>query len=138
MSNVTRPGPGLVQIQRSGRRWDLTFEGYTETGAVGGYLWPGGVPTGIQITPLVVLEDPVQRGEFELTGLTTEAIQSMDPSIANWFAQEAVGMDDSTDPLEPSSSSTGPDTAEPPPLDIKMDKNEFIEWIHRQLEETER
>lgn len=79
---------GLVELKRSDDGWLLTMEGYTEAGAVGGYLWPAGVPAGVNITALVVVEEPVQMGQFELTGLTLEALRSMEEGAASRFAQE--------------------------------------------------
>lgn len=135
MSDTRRPGPGLVQIKRLDTGWDLLFEGYTEVGAVGGYLWPAGVPEGVQINALVVVEEPAQVGEFELTGLTLDAQQSMEPWIANWFAQEALGIDDSAVTPDPSSGATS-DPGEAPVVNVKMDENQLVEWVHGQLEGT--
>src|SRR5664280_2319163 len=64
MSDTRRPGPGLVQIKHYIQSWDLTFEGYTEASAVGAYLWPNGVPDGVQITVSSVVEEPVQINEL--------------------------------------------------------------------------
>jgi hypothetical protein len=50
-SNNTESGQGLVEVKNSGNTWHLTLQGYTEAGAAGSYLWPGGVPAGVQITP---------------------------------------------------------------------------------------
>src|SRR5437867_7391650 len=92
--DVERPnattGPGLVEVKKSGKAWHLTFQGYSEAGAVGSYLWPGGVPAGVHITPLVVVEEPTQIGQFEITGLTLDALQSMEPSIANRISEASV------------------------------------------------
>jgi hypothetical protein len=88
---ATAPGgPGITNVQRTDTGWEITVEGYTEPGAVGGYLWPSGVPSGVTITVGTVLLEPVQMGTFELSGVTIDAVQSMEPSSANWFTQAGV------------------------------------------------
>lgn len=67
-----RSGPGLVQLQRSNYGWELTMEGYTEPAAVGGYLWPGGIPAGVNIVLSVAVTEPIQLGTFMLTGLNMQ------------------------------------------------------------------
>lgn len=81
-------GMGLWEITREGEVWHLTLRGFTEPGAVGGYLWPNGpLPAGIHITALTVVEKPVQIGQFQLTGLNPSALAIMEPWNAHWFIQ---------------------------------------------------
>ena len=92
-------GMGLWEISRDGEVWHLTMKGYTEPDAVAGYLWPSGAtPAGIHITPSVVVEEPVQMGGFDLTGLTPGALASMEPWNAYWFT--AVGAPTSDTPID--------------------------------------
>lgn len=135
MSDTRRPGPGLVQIKHYTDSWGLTFEGYTDANAVGAYLWPNGIPDGVQITVVSVVQGPVQTGEFKLTNLSIDAVQSMDPSIANWFEQELQGFDDP--PEAPDVSCSAPSgQGDSSTLDVKMDENQLAEWVHSQLEAT--
>ena len=140
MSDTTLPAP-LVAIEHSGSGWNLTFKGFTEAGAVGGFLWPGGVPAGVNIVPLVVVEEPSQIGQFELTGLTIDALQSMEPTIANRIEQESVMTADPSD-AQDSPKSTEPDfpagdpPAGAPGVDVKMDESALAEYVHSQLEAT--
>jgi hypothetical protein len=140
MSDTTMPAP-LVAIEHSGSAWNLTFEGFTEASAVGGFLWPDGVPAGVHILPLVVVEEPTQMGQFEFTGLTIDALQSMEPSIAERIEQESVMTADPPD-TDDSSSATKPGApAGDPPgtaprVDVKMDESALAEYVHSQLEAT--
>jgi hypothetical protein len=80
-------GYGLYEIERDGDVWRLTLAGFTEAGAAGTYLWPGGAPAGVRIVPTVVVQEPAQVGQFELTGLTAPALAAMEPWCAHWFGQ---------------------------------------------------
>jgi hypothetical protein len=104
-------GPGLVGLERTAVGWEMTFEGYTEVGAVAGYLWPTGMPDGVTITPLVIVTEPAQVGKFQLTGLSLAALQTMQPWAANWFAQVGV-VDTSTTSSNPPTGPTGPTDAQ--------------------------
>ena len=73
------------ELEQIGDVWHLKLQGYTETGAVSGLIWPSGPPPGIRISPLIILEEPVQIGLFELTGVTYDAINTMEASFAKWF-----------------------------------------------------
>jgi len=75
----------VKNLERVGDAWHLTLEGITEAWAAGVYLWPSGPPAGVRIVPLVVTEEPVQMGLFELTGVTYDAIDTMESSFAKWF-----------------------------------------------------
>jgi hypothetical protein len=52
--------------------WCMKLQGFAESGAVAGYIWPAGPPPGVRIVPTVVVEKPVQIGLFEITGVTTD------------------------------------------------------------------
>jgi hypothetical protein len=54
-------------------------EGCGEAEAAGSYLWPNGVPNGVTITLLIAVTEPSQVGQFEISGLTFEALQAMEP-----------------------------------------------------------
>jgi hypothetical protein len=73
------------ELERVGEAWHLKLQGFTDAGAVGSYIWPSGPPPGVRIAPLVVVEKPVQMGLFELTGVTYDALDTMEPSFAKWF-----------------------------------------------------
>ena len=73
------------ELERVGDAWHLKLKGFTEAGAVGRYIWPSGPPPGVQIAPLVVVEKPVRMGLFELTGVTFDALETMEPWAQKWF-----------------------------------------------------
>jgi hypothetical protein len=132
-------GSGLVEVKRSAAGWLLTLDGFTEAGAVGGYLWPGGVPAGVEIVALTVVEEPAQIGQFELTGLTMDAMSQMDPSLTGWFTQ--VMTSDPSDPSVPPDPSIPSDTQpRPDGLPDVTDPNfeeDFREWLHISLHGAE-
>jgi hypothetical protein len=129
----------LVSIEKSGSAWHLTLQGYTEADAVGGYLWPEGVPPGVRIVPLVVVQEPAQTGEFELTGLTVDALQSMEPSVAQRITEESTMTADPPDGAVTSNSPQSAPPADDGPggseVDLKMDET-AVEYVDRQLERT--
>jgi hypothetical protein len=141
-TSAAATGPGLTDVKKTDTGWEVTLEGYTEPGAVGSYLWPGGVPDGVTITASTVVLEPAQIGTFELTGVTIDALQSMDPSTSGWFAQAGVLTADQPDqegspqaadsPIPPS----GQDTAQSPEGQQQaIDWETFItEAIHTALE----
>jgi hypothetical protein len=127
------PAPGLESVQNEGSgRWLLRFQGYTEVGAVAGYLWPRGAPEGVEITPTVVVTEPVQMGEFELTHVTQNAIMSMEPWIGKRFVEEGLFYELPPSTTEPAAR-TG--THGPPYPDIDIENESQLEkWIEKQLE----
>jgi hypothetical protein len=91
---IQRNGDGgadpVVEIDRIGDIWHLTIRGFTEAGAVGGYIWPSGIPPGVRIVPLIVVEKPAQIGLFELTGVTLAALKKMNSPFDSWFIAEGI------------------------------------------------
>src|SRR5207302_113413 len=73
------------ELEQVGDVWHLTLQGYTEAGAVAGAIWPTQLPPGVRIVPLVVVEAPEQIGLFELSGVTYDALATMEPTFAKWF-----------------------------------------------------
>lgn len=65
--------------------WELMFEGYTNAEAIGHHIWPSGLPSGIGIVPLIVVEQPFPMGLFRITGVTYDALDTMENSFAKWF-----------------------------------------------------
>jgi hypothetical protein len=82
--NDVNPDP-VLELKQIGDVWHLTLQGFTEAGAVAGYIWSGGPPKGVRIVPLVIVEKPVQIGLFELSGITLEALKTMNPPFESWF-----------------------------------------------------
>jgi len=74
-----------LNLEQVGDGWHLTISGITDAGYLGVYLWPSGSPRAVRITPLVIIEEPVPMGVFELTGITYDVLDTMDPSFAKWF-----------------------------------------------------
>ena len=134
MSAATMP---VTAVERSGSAWHVTLQGYTEAGAAGTFLWPAGVPAGVQIVPLVVVQEPAPIGQFEITGLTLDALSSMEPQVANWIAQESVLTTDPSDGGG-SAGSAQSDPGPAPGVSAPMDENALVEYVHNQLESTEK
>jgi hypothetical protein len=85
----------VLQVERAGETmWNLTVHGFTEAGAVKGFIWPSQQPSGVWITPLVVVTEPAQVGIFEVGGITTDNIKIMEPSFAKLFS-DALNLEDS-------------------------------------------
>jgi hypothetical protein len=127
--------PGLADVKKTDTGWEVTLEGYSEPGAVGAYLWPEGVPDGVTITAATVVLEPTQIGTFELSGVTTDALQSLDPSIASWFTQASLLTTDQPD-REDTSQSANPPTSSPDEEDrVNPLWNDFFsEGTHTVLE----
>jgi hypothetical protein len=91
---IQRNGDGstdpVLEVEQLGDVWHLKVQGFTEAGAVAGYIWPSGLPPGVRIVPLVVVEKPVQVGLFELTGVTLKALDSMASPFASWFTVSGI------------------------------------------------
>lgn len=136
-------GPPLEDVRSAGHgRWMIKVRGYTEPGAVGGYLWPHGAPRQVEIVPTIVVSEPVQYGEFELRNVDVDAVSQMEPWIANWFTQAGIGTPEAAPVGE-----AGPQAAaaqggqgqgaprDVPFPDIKVeDENELLEFIEARLD----
>jgi len=131
MSNTAE----LIEVKRSDTGWEVTLNGFSKPEEVGKFLWPNGVPSGIQITPLVVVTEPSIVGTFQLKGLTLDALQTMDTDAANQFFEASVLTADAA-----SSDSSGPSTkpaGNGPDADVHMDESELTEWVHKALDGAE-
>jgi hypothetical protein len=125
----------LPELRRSTNGWLLTIEGFTEAGAVTGYLWPSGTPPGVSVSADVVVTEPAQVGSFEITGLTMLAVQAMEPSWGSWFAQQMMFPD----VHDEGSGQPQPETPAPgAPMDAEKAEFEwrtfFTEGAHTALE----
>ena len=91
---IQRNGDGssdLVQeLVQVGNVWHLMLRGFTEAGAVAGFIWPLGTPPGVRVSPLIVVEKPAQIGLFELSGVTSAALGTMDSEFAKWFSDKGL------------------------------------------------
>src|SRR5258705_9573300 len=91
---IQRNGDGscdLVQeLVQVGNVWHLTLRGFTEAGAVAGFIWPAGTPLGVRVSPLIVVEKPAQIGFYELSGVTSAALGTMDSEFAKWFSDKGL------------------------------------------------
>ena len=140
-SSTAANGPGLTDVKRNGTGWEVTLEGYIDPGAVGAYLWPSGVPEGVTVTASTVVLEPAPMGTFEITGITFDALQSMDPSSSGWFAQANVLTADQPDqganpqPGDSPTPPSGQDTDQSPDSEPEIDWETFItEATHTALE----
>ena len=94
-----RKGTGPAhELEQVGAVWHLKLLGFSEAEAVAGLLWPSGRPAGVRIVPLVVVEYPVQVGLFEIAGLTSDALRTMEPGVAKWFALKGLRAPEATPP----------------------------------------
>jgi hypothetical protein len=130
-----------VEVKKSSKGWDVTLEGYTEASAAGAYLWPKGIPAGITVTPLIVVTEPSQVGEFEITGLTINALESMEPAVASRIADASVmtADDGSSGDSGSADHSGGATDGTAPKVDIHLDettKEQIEEWIKEGLDGT--
>lgn len=132
MSNTTE----LIEVKRSDSGWEMTLNGFSDPVEVGKYLWPNGVPSGVKITPLVVVTEPSVVGTFQLTGLTLDALQTMDQDAANQFSEASVVTADpaSSDSTDTSSTKSTNNGAAP---DVHMDESELREWVQKELDGAE-
>jgi len=83
------PDP-VLDLKQNGDVWELKLDGITDATAAGHRIWPSGVPAGIRITPIVVVEKPAKVGLFQLTGVTLKAVDSMASSFQSWFAVTGI------------------------------------------------
>ena len=81
---------GVSELDQVGNAWELKLPGYTEAGAVAGYIWPLGTPPGVRVAPLIVVEKPAQIGLFEISGVTSAALTTMDSQFAKWFSAKGL------------------------------------------------
>jgi hypothetical protein len=132
----------LADVKKSAKGWSVTLEGCGEAGAAGSYLWPNGVPNGVTITLLIAVTEPSQVGQFEISGLTFEALQAMEPAAAKRITDESVmtSDNDGSGGSYPASGGTGDDSGASD-VDVHLDeqtKEEVGEWVKSALEGTHR
>ena len=75
----------VLEIEQVGKSWHIKIRGFTEASAVAGYLWPGGPPAGVRVSPLVVATKSAQVGLFDIAGLTPAGLRSMRSDVAGKF-----------------------------------------------------
>ena len=93
--------------------WLLRVGGLSETALLGAWIWPSGVPPAVTITLREAVTDPAPVGDFEITGITFEALQAMDPSWSAYFTTSSVITADPS-PAQPQPAGGGrPETPEP-------------------------
>ena len=109
----------LPRIRRAEQGWLLTLKA-TDASAVERTLWPNGMPAGVTVTAHSVNEQD-QIGSFLIVGLTMETVQTMEPSWANWMAQEVMF------PQEPAGAGQHPDATAPAGREMTKEEAEF-EW----------
>ena len=87
---------GLLEIEREGDTWSLLVDGIGDAAVVGTYLWPTtSLPDGVRIRFVIQQEgtrqaspgQPYQIGWYDLTGLSTAALSTMDPWCRHWFEE---------------------------------------------------
>jgi hypothetical protein len=69
----------------------LTFDGEIDREAVGRWLWPAGVPSGVELAAR-------SATTFHLSGLSSESYQSMNSDVAGMIAQAGVITAEPYDP----------------------------------------
>jgi hypothetical protein len=115
----------LSVAAETGNAYLLTFDGTIDGDAVGRWLWPNGVPSGVQLTAR-------SATEFLLSGLTSDAFQSMNSQVAGMIAEAGVIT---AEPYEPPAQ--GGDTATQPSDAQVIDeaaKHEIEEYVKEALE----
>jgi hypothetical protein len=107
----------------------LTFDGAIDREAVGRWLWPGGVPAGVEL-------ESRSTTTFFLSGLSWDAYQAMDPGVAGMIAEAGVIT---AEPYDPTATHAGEPTATPPVgvIDEKL-KKEIESHIEEWLDGTHR
>lgn len=98
----------------------LVFDGQVDATAVGTWLWPDGVPAGVQLSSAA-------STEVHLGGLNREAYESMRSDVAGMIAEAGVIT---AEPYEPPAGGTGTGTDAPSGVNVEMDKD-----AQRELEE---
>ena len=78
-------GYGLYDITREGDAFRVKMRDITDAGAAGAYLWRSGVPAGVHISTLMVVQEPVQMGDFDITGVTEAAVATMEEWNQHYF-----------------------------------------------------
>ena len=121
----TQAATNLLSVTADSGGYLLTFDGAIDGDAVGRWLWPNGVPAGVQLTAR-------SATEFLLTGLTSDAFQSMNSDVAGMVAQAGVIT---AEPYDPSAAKGGGSAAHP---DVQVTdeaaKRELEEYVKESLE----
>jgi hypothetical protein len=78
------------ELKRDNETWKMTIDGFSNPDAVGRIIWPSRVPADVRITLEVAILDPVERGWFELSGITFDTLKTMEPSFAKLFSDHGL------------------------------------------------
>lgn len=89
------PADLVQELKRDNETWTLTIDGLTEPDSVRHLIWPSRVPPGVTVTLEVGIQEPIERGWFELNGVTFDTLKTMEPSFAKLFS--AHGLEDESE-----------------------------------------
>ena len=88
----------VVELKQVGDIWHLKLRGFTDVKAAERRIWSSKTPKGVKITLLATEEKPEKIGTFELSGITLEALKTMNSPFESWF--DVSGMDWDADGLK--------------------------------------
>jgi hypothetical protein len=114
----------LLSVTADSGGYLLTFDGAIDGDAVGQLLWAEGVPAGVTLTE----KSPTT---FQLSGLTSDSYQSMNPAVAGMIAEAGIVTAEPWDPTAAHSGGTGTT----PPVGVVDEKTKeeleshFEEWL---------
>jgi len=120
----TGAGTLVVLVERIGSGWfRFTWNRDVQEDEVGPLLFEGGTPTGVNITK-------ESYGTFLVSGMTNEMFY--DQRMRREIVQKVMNAPDAKPPV------TGKPMPEghAPGVDVKMDENAVLEWVHGRLEGT--
>jgi hypothetical protein len=120
----TQATTSLVSVTAESGGYLLTFDGSIDADEVGRWLWPNGVPAGVQLTAR-------SATEFLLTGLTSDAFHSMNADVQGMIAQAGVIT---AEPYEP--KPTQDTDVQPSDVEVvdEAAKREIEEYVKHSLE----
>jgi hypothetical protein len=78
------------ELKRDNETWKMTIDGFSNPDTVGRIIWPSRIPPGVTITLEVAILDPIERGWFELAGVTFDTMKTMEPSFAKLFSDHGL------------------------------------------------
>ena len=81
----------VVELKQVGDTWHLKLRGITDVKAAERRIWSSKTPKGVKITLLAIEEKPEKTGQFELSGITLQALKTMNSPFESWF--ESMGID---------------------------------------------
>jgi hypothetical protein len=88
----------VIELKQIGDKWQLKLRGITDVKAAKRRIWSSKTPPGVKITLLAIEEKPEKTGLFELSGITLQALKTMNSPFESWF--EVTGISWTADDLK--------------------------------------